>query len=256
MDKYCVIGDPIDHSLSPKIHNCLFKHYGLNACYTKFRVSTDNLKEKVDCLIKEGYKGFNVTYPLKAAIKEHIDQISYHGKNIASVNTVALSNGKLLGDNTDFRGMQLVLDPFRSEEIYILGSGNMAHTTIYALKEFTNRNITVVCRNKKAGENLKKQYPWINLMSIEFFKKENISGGVTVNTLPLNLDISHLFENKIAQVLLDCNYNQTVSLSNDLQYISGLELLYAQAIKSFEIWTGYQPTLETLKELLKKYQQS
>ncbi|WP_353892543.1 hypothetical protein PRVXH_001896 [Proteinivorax hydrogeniformans] len=249
MDKYCVIGSPIDHSLSPKIHNRLFDYYGLSARYSKIDVSFENLEKVLKKLKKEGYKGFNVTYPLKGEILNLIDEHPDYVKTISSVNTVSIVNGKLIGDNTDFRGMQFILAPYKNEKIYILGSGNMANTTLYALNE-SGQKVTVACRNATAGESLRYRYPYIELMSLDQFSKQKLK-GVTINTLPLDLDISYLFDNKNDHTVIDCNYNTSPSLNSKIKYISGLSLLYAQALKSFEIWTGHSPTMKILDSLMR-----
>ena len=235
MRKYCVIGYPIDHSLSPKLHNNWFKNFGIDAEYVLEEVRAGELGEKIEYLTSK-YNGFNVTYPLKKEIIPFLSQISPEAKELGSVNTVVVNHGKLEGYNTDIIGMKQILADINKDHYYILGNGNMAKTTVYALAA---EKVTVICRNKeKAKKELNREY--ISYISYEQFKELNIKNSAIINTLPLTLDISEILIGKYNNTLLDCNYNNIYHYDIK-EYINGLELLMAQGAQSFKIWTGKQP---------------
>lgn len=99
-----VIGSPVGHSLSPRIHNASFSHLGVDAVYLAFDVHIEDLAQVVPAFKKMGMIGFNVTMPLKQAVMDHLDEVSDSARFIGAVNTVLIRDGKAYGDNTDGRG--------------------------------------------------------------------------------------------------------------------------------------------------------
>ncbi|SES63676.1 shikimate dehydrogenase family protein [Anaerobranca gottschalkii] len=243
MEKYCVIGNPVNHSLSPQMHNYWFQQFNIPAQYGREEIKGEELKDKIQYL-KEIYKGFNVTYPLKDKIIPYVDIIDDVAKEIGSVNTVKKEGDQWIGYNTDVLGMMAIfteLEKDFSGKYYILGSGNMAKTTLYALK---GKEVTVVCRNLDNGNEIIKKYPLAQCMTFTQFQKLNLSNGVVVNTLPLDVDIEPFMVGKEDNILVDANYKKTPKFPVS-QYISGLELLVLQGIESFYIWTGKRPIKES-----------
>src|SRR5690554_635145 len=98
---YCLIGSPIDKSLSPIIHNKIFKILRENSVYLAFNIEPENLKYAIDGLKAINLQGFNVTIPYKKVIMEYLDEISPSAQILEAVNTVKNENGKLIGYNTD-----------------------------------------------------------------------------------------------------------------------------------------------------------
>src|SRR5918996_4590845 len=136
---YCIIGDPIHHSLSPAMHNAAFAAKGLNCTYIAFRVSQAELKESIESLRSINIAGFNVTTPHKTQIMTYIDELESTAKRAAAVNTVNNLEGVFRGYNTDVYGF---IEPlrkrqvdFRGMHVLLLGSGGAARSVVVALAE-------------------------------------------------------------------------------------------------------------------------
>ena len=101
---YCLIGNPIDKSLSPLIHNEMFRIFGKNSIYLAFNIEENKLKDTIDGFKAINIQGFNVTIPYKKTIIEYLDDLSPEAKMLEAVNTVKNQDGKLIGYNTDGQG--------------------------------------------------------------------------------------------------------------------------------------------------------
>ena len=104
MKNYAVIGDPIQHSMSPVMHNDLFQFYGLDAEMKKVHIKTEMLEVGLQSLRDMNIDGFNVTVPYKQAIIPYLDELDPLSEAIGAVNTVVCENGKWMGYNTDGEG--------------------------------------------------------------------------------------------------------------------------------------------------------
>lgn len=245
MNQYCVIGSPINHSLSPKLHNFWFNQYNLIGNYGKEEIDMENLNAKINHL-KETYTGFNITYPLKGEIIQYIDHIDKIAEDIGSVNTIKKVDNKWFGYNTDVEGMKKLLEGTAGEGYYILGNGNMAKTTLYALDD---KEVTIVCRDTTKGKTILTNYPNADCITFTEFIDLNIKDHVIINTLPLDLDLTNYLKGKEDNILIDSNYNKQPNYKIKI-YIGGIDLLILQAIEAFYIWTGVRPTKESANEAL------
>ena len=126
---FCIIGDPVNHSLSPLIHNSAFASSNLNYSYIAFRVPQSELEDSIDSLKKINAAGFNVTLPHKVNIIDFLDALSIEAKKAGAVNTVNNENGKFIGYNTDIFGFIAPLEKrqmdFKNMEILIMGAGRI-----------------------------------------------------------------------------------------------------------------------------------
>ena len=104
MKKYLVIGNPIEHSLSPKLHNYWIKENKINATYDKRQLNESDIKEIIDKIKKGEIDGINVTVPFKKSIIPFLDQLTSVAKEVRSVNTIFKKDNKVVGDNTDIGG--------------------------------------------------------------------------------------------------------------------------------------------------------
>jgi shikimate dehydrogenase len=134
---YCIIGDPIHHSLSPAMHNAAFAAKGLNCTYIAFRVSEAELKESIESLRSTNIAGFNVTTPLKTQVVRYLDELESTAKKAAAVNTVNNVEGIFRGYNTDVYGF---IEPlrkrqvdFRGMHVLLLGSGGASRDVVVDL---------------------------------------------------------------------------------------------------------------------------
>ena len=123
---YCVIGDPIAHSISPEIHAFVFQRLGLKCQYEKVHVRPNDLEAFVKESKETGRPGFNVTIPHKETVMACLDEIDELASNVGAVNTVANRNGKLTGYNTDVHGCRMALERAgwkTGGKVVLLGAG-------------------------------------------------------------------------------------------------------------------------------------
>ena len=202
MKKYLVIGNPINHSLSPKLHNYWFKENNIDAVYEKKQVNEIDL-EKIIFDIRNGkIDGINVTVPFKKSVIPFLDKIEIPEKT-QSVNTIYIEktikgSNKIIGRNTDILGFKYSLERIkynpRGKKIFILGAGGVTSSIIYALEEMEPSNIILSNRTKEKAENLKKLFPQIELAEWGEIKNFDMiinttSLGLKENDkLPINFD--------------------------------------------------------------------
>ena len=106
MKKYLVIGNPIEHSLSPKLHNLWIKDNNVNAIYDKKKVDKDELKKIISKIKQKEVNGINITVPFKKEIIPYLDQLSIEAEKTQSVNTIYMEKEKIIGHNTDIEGFE------------------------------------------------------------------------------------------------------------------------------------------------------
>ncbi|MDQ3882271.1 MAG: shikimate dehydrogenase, partial [Thermoproteota archaeon] len=163
---YCIIGDPIHHSLSPAMHNAAFAAKGLNSTYIAFRVPQNELKESIESLRGINIAGFNVTTPHKTNVMRYLDELEPMAKKASAVNTVNNIEGIFRGYNTDVYGF---IEPlrkrhvdFRGMHILLIGSGGAARAVVVALADenaiakliIANRDVQRANELAKLGDRL------------------------------------------------------------------------------------------------------
>jgi shikimate dehydrogenase len=269
---FCIIGDPINHTLSPLIHNTAFSYLNLNYSYIAFKVSQVDLEDSIHSLKRINAAGFNVTLPHKESIIKYIDGLSEEAKTTGAVNTVNNEDGKFIGYNTDIHG---IITPIEEREInldnaqiLILGAGGSCRAALVALsKKKGIQNINIVNRDqnrlkkvielgKKMGLNcIPLDYNDINLL-----KKMSLKSNLIINTtsIGLNNESSPLKSNFMMKnaFVFDIIYRPlyTDLLRNAKEagsnVIFGYEMLIHQAAKSFEIWTKMGAPINAMKKAL------
>ena len=162
MKKYLVIGNPIDHSLSPQLHNYWIKKNKINAIYESEKLNSDDLKSLVLKIRDESISGVNVTVPFKKEIIPHLDKLTSDAKSTQSVNTILLDNGKTVGHNTDISGFENAIKDIKynleGKKIFLLGSGGVSPSIIFALHRMRVSSIILSNRTKSKAEYLKNFY--------------------------------------------------------------------------------------------------
>ena len=137
MKKYLVIGNPIEHSLSPKLHNFWIKINNLDAIYEKKKINEDELSDLILKVKKKKIHGINVTVPFKKAVIPFLDELSFEAEKTQSVNTIYLDSNKIIGHNTDVDGFELGIKSLKldimNKKILILGAGGVVPSIIFAL---------------------------------------------------------------------------------------------------------------------------
>ena len=266
--RYCLIGDPVEHSLSPKIMNFLFKKHGLDAIYFKIRVGNNELKNKIMEFRDQDFKGFNVTMPLKQSIIKYLDEINKDAKLIKAVNTVKNTGNYLIGYNTDWIGFMnsLKLNGVkRIDKAVILGAGGAARAATYALIK-NSTIVYILNRSRARAEALAKEFGEINDnvvaldLNMENLERALDESMLLVNATPVGMnEWKSLVPCELLRedlVVMDMVYSPlTTKLLHDARNagaktIDGLWMLILQAAESFRIWTGIYPDVHEVRALL------
>ncbi|MBI2111028.1 MAG: shikimate dehydrogenase, partial [Nitrosarchaeum sp.] len=157
---FAVIGDPIDHSLSPNIHSAAFRELNLDYSYIAYRIPKGELEEGVEALKKIKIDGFNVTIPHKVEMMKYLDKLDESCSVIGAVNTVTNDNGILKGYNTDMDGF---LDPFKKRnlsakdlKVLLLGAGGAARAIVAGFAKEHAKSITIANRTLENANNMAK----------------------------------------------------------------------------------------------------
>ena len=262
MKKYLVIGNPIEHSLSPKLHNHWFEKNNINAIYNKKQINEIDIKDIISELRNEKINGINVTVPFKQSIIPFVDELSAEANNAQSVNTIYKENNKVLGHNTDISGFELAIRgkgyDIKGKKIFILGAGGVVPSIILALKKMGANKIILSNRTKKKAEQLKKTFS--DLEIVDWGETPEFNMIINATSLGLNkedeikLDYADLGPNKL---FYDVIYNpkETKFLSKAKQFgnqtENGKMMFIYQAHQAFTLWHKVMPKIdeETIKLL-------
>jgi shikimate dehydrogenase len=266
---YCIIGDPVQHSLSPAIQNAAFKSLGLNCTYIAFRVPKGELQESVSSLRSINISGFNVTSPHKIEIIKHVDVLDYTAQKAKAINTILNVEGVLRGYNTDVYGF---IEPlhrrsvsFNGMTILLIGAGGASRAVIAALSEQKGiTKILIANRSQKKAEDLARIGSSIGLecSGIDLYNIQEVAvkSHLIVNATPLGTNnkdsmIDHEHIKKDA-IVYDIVYKPvTTNLLENARYagaqiVYGYEMLLEQGAKAFEIWTGISAPRDAMKRAL------
>ena len=190
MKKFLVIGNPIDHSLSPKLHNYWINKNKLKAVYGKLETFENDLFELTRNLKEGKLDGLNVTVPFKNKIIPHIDILSGHALRTKSVNTISVDKGNLIGNNTDIDGFELSIKnlnyDIQKKSIFILGAGGVVPSIIYALKRMNVSKIFLSNRTHAKAIKLKQLFN--DLTIVEWGKLPKFDMIINATSIGLNKD--------------------------------------------------------------------
>ena len=262
MKKFLVIGNPIQHSLSPLIHNYWIKKSNIDAIYEKEKLEVGDLKNLISKLKKKIIHGINVTVPFKKDIIFYLEKLSPEAERTQSVNTIYLENNIVTGHNTDIDGFGLAIQDIRfdvsNKHILILGAGGVVPSIIYSLIKMKAYKVYLTNRNREKAENLKKLFKDIILINwgeIQNYDMIINATSVGLNASErLNLDFSKIKNNKL---FYDVIYNpkETNFLKNAKilgnKTENGKKMFIYQAALAFKIWHGVKPEInEKVEKLL------
>jgi len=262
MKKYLVIGNPIDHSLSPKLHNYWIKKNKIDGIYEKKLLIESDLEKIISKLKLGEIDGINVTLPFKNSIIPYIDELSIESKKTQSVNTIYRKDNKIIGHNTDIAGFELGLRYFKynasEKKVFILGAGGVVPSIIFALKKIGASHITLSNRTRSKAENIKKIFPKIEI--IDWGKTTESHMIINATSIGLKSDdeikinYNGFGKNKF---FYDVIYNpkqtnflkKAKELGNKIE--NGKMMFIYQAHQAFTIWHKIFPEIdvETIKLL-------
>jgi shikimate dehydrogenase len=261
-----VIGHPIAHSLSPRLHNSIYDIEGLDLLYLAFDIPHGKLRSAVEGLCSLSFSGFNVTIPHKEEVMVFLDEIDPVAAAIGAVNTVKIKDGRMFGYNTDGLGFLNSLKGQNIEcngrSILILGAGGSARAIGITLAVENPREILILNRNRDRGEKLAmdiNDYAGYGLSKTVVEAPEKTD--IIINTTPLGM-WPKVLDSPLAgysfnpdTIVCDIVYNplETTLLREAKKFgcktVGGLGMLVGQGIKAVEIWTNKQIHDSTVRQV-------
>ena len=253
--KFLVIGNPIEHSLSPKLHNYWIKKNNLKASYDKKLLVQNEIQQLILEVREEKIHGLNITVPFKKAVIPFLDILSDEAKNSQSVNTIYKNKDKIIGDNTDIDGFKIGLEKtnqiIKNKEVLILGAGGVVPSIIIALKKMQASKICLSNRTELKAMEIKKLFPEIEI--IEWGKVSSFDIIINATSIGLNdkdeikIDYKNISQNKF---FYDVIYNpkETNFLRRAKEFgaytENGKMMFVYQAQKAFFIWHNILPAVD------------
>lgn len=254
-----LIGNPVEHSLSPVIHNAAFRHLQLDYVYVPFPVHPDGLARAVRGLFQAGIAGLNVTVPYKERVLDCLDRVDHYAQVLGAVNTIVKEDGQLVGYNTDgpgfIRSLQAEGVDVRGKTVLVIGAGGAARAVAFALGQAGVREITFVNRTVERAQNLKREIDDIVQVEVlpltpETLQKSLQSCQIVINTTTVGM-YPHTDNTPVPGQLLQPRLTVVDLIYNPLETrllraakragcntVSGLGMLVYQGAASFELWTG------------------
>jgi len=254
MNKYLVIGNPIEHSLSPKLHNFWIKTNNLDAIYEKKKLNENELEGLMLEVKKKNIHGINVTVPFKKAVIPYLDKLTFESESTQSVNTIYLEDNKLIGHNTDIEGFERSIQDLKldliNKKALVLGAGGVVPSIIFALNKMKVSEVIISNRTKSKAESLKDLFKNIRIVEWgeipEFDIIINATSVGLKNEDKMNLDISKTDKNKFFYDVIykpsETNFLKTAKkLGNKTE--NGKMMFIYQAQGAFKMWHGIQPKI-------------
>ncbi len=268
---YGIMGKPLNHSLSPKIHNTVFRQAGIDAVYLSFPVAPSKVAAAVAGLQALNIRGVNVTIPHKEAVFECLDQLDDAARDIGAVNTITTRDEQLFGTNTDWSGFADSLERHQlnpaGQRIAVLGSGGSAKAILYALGQKNCKEIEIFNRTfEKAvamADRFSRLFPETRFKASKlenFFQDGQRQSTIkipdmVIDTLPGSIPFDPpewLHQGEKPAVFYTINYGSAAKQKKapaGWTKIDGLEMLIRQAMRSFCIWMGDRFSLAEAEKL-------
>ena len=274
-----VIGHPVEHSLSPVMHNAAIAHLGLDYVYLPFPIAPENLEVAIAGFAAIGVVGFNVTIPHKQAIMPLLSEITPLAQTIGAVNTVSRQNNKWVGTNTDIEGfiapLQTTYKQDWSQKVaVILGNGGAARAVVAGCHQLGFAKIHVVGRNVQRLEEFGKSWsdsPISENLQVAQWKELSKlipQANLLVNTTPIGMypkvDESPLSGDEIANLPTGAIAYDLIYIPKPTQFleqaekqgaiaIDGLEMLVQQGVAALKIWLQQEIPVEVMRQALQKH---
>ncbi len=255
MKKFVVIGNPIDHSLSPKLQNHWLKENNINATYDKIKLEDHQIKNFIRDIKEQKIIGCNVTVPFKKTVIPFLDKLSLDAEQTQSVNTIIFNNGDLVGHNTDIAGFDTSIKKLnfniKGKKVLILGAGGVVPSIIFALKNMHVQEITISNRTREKGENLRvlfndlKILEWGDLTDFDVVINATSLG---LNNEKIDLDFSGLGPDKLFyDVIYNPHETHFLKMGKQLGYKTenGKTMFVYQALEAFKLWHKIEPKVNS-----------
>ena len=254
MKKFLVIGNTIEHSLSPILHNHWIKSNDIDAIYEKQKLDENELEQLILQIKQKKIDGVNVTVPFKKVIIPFLDELTSEAKSTQSVNTLYLKDNKVIGHNTDIVGFEISIKKSKfdvsNKDIFILGAGGVVPSIIFALNKMKVSKIKISNSTKEKADDLKKLFN--NIEIIEWGKVPNFDMIINATSVGLkkgdhiNLDFSLTSKNSFFYDVIynprETNFLKTGKNMGNITLNGKLMFIY-QALSAFNIWHGIEPNV-------------
>lgn len=260
-----VIGDPVEHSISPAMQQPALDALGIPATYERWHTPLDDLPARVEFLRASDVLGANVTVPHKEHVLALVDEVSELARRAGAVNTITNRDGRLHGDNTDVyglgRSLQLHADDLNGCNAVVLGAGGAARAVVLALESVGAGQIAVLNRSLDRAERLRDDLspaPVVAIASESNDAHEALSNAdLVINATALGwkrgempLTPNQIALLRVGVLVMDITYRDTDLLetarSQGCRTLDGLEMLVFQGARSLEIWSGQQPPVDIM----------
>ena len=262
MKKFLVIGNPIEHSLSPELHNYWIKNNNIDAIYEKQKLNEEQLEQFILQVKDNKIDGINVTVPFKKTVIPYLDELSSEAQSTQSVNTIYKKDNKVVGHNTDIFGFKTSIEKSRydlsDKEVLILGAGGVVPSIIFSLIEMKVSKIKISNRTKEKAENFKNSFK--NVEVIKWGEVSNFDMIINATSLGLkkednlNLDFSSISGDKFFyDVIYNPSETNFLKIGRELgnKTLNGKLMFIYQAISAFNIWHEQTPEInESVIKLL------
>tara|TARA_B110001450_G_C17603742_1_gene474137 strand:+ start:144 stop:929 length:786 start_codon:yes stop_codon:yes gene_type:complete len=253
MKKFLVIGNPIEHSKSPQLHNYWIKQNKINAVYDRRLIKEETVEEIIKELRDDIISGVNITVPFKKHIIPYVDRLTENSKKIHSINTIYKEGKKIIGDNTDIVGFEKAFKHLnynlKDKKVFILGAGGVVPSIIFSLKKMGVSEISISNRTKEKAEKLKELFNDLNIVNWG----ETYNFDIIINATSLGLKNNDFikidYENHKSKLFYDVIYNPAktnflkLGEKNGNQTENGKLMFVYQAQLAFEIWHGIKPKI-------------
>ena len=254
MKKYLVIGNPITHSLSPKLHNYWIKQNNVDAIYEKKKLNENELDNLIIDIKERNISGVNVTVPFKNSIIPFLDELSDESNKTQSVNTIYLKDKKVIGHNTDIEGFENSIKKikfdYKNKKIFILGAGGVVPSIVYASMKMKSSEIFITNRTSEKADKVKNIFNNVKLVNWGDVPDFDVIINATSLGLnqedKINLDLTQIGKNKL---FYDVIYNPAETnflnigkkLGNKCE--NGKLMFVYQAFSAFKLWHGVEPII-------------
>ena len=250
--KAFIIGQPISHSLSPKLHGFWLKQLGIDGSYDAINVPPEYLVKTVRALPSRGFAGGNVTIPHKEKVMLICDELDDIARKVGAVNTLVFKNDKITGSNTDVFGFMENIKSVQAKNALVLGAGGAARGVVVGLKD-AGYIVTITNRTAEKARKLAKEF---GCEMVEWEQKESAfkNTELLVNTTSIgmkgeNNEAINLANLPSSAVVTDIVYNPIktplllAAEEKGCKIIDGLGMLINQAIPGFQMWFGTKPQI-------------
>ena len=255
MKKYLVIGNPIKHSLSPKIHNHWIKKNNIDAIYEKIEINENQLTDIILEIKDNKISGANITVPFKKSIIPLLDKLTPTAKSAQSVNTIYKIGQKIIGDNTDvdgfIRGLNYKNHIVKDKKIFILGAGGVVSSIILALQSMGAFKIVLSNRTKEKTIKLKEMFKDLQILEWGDIPEFDIIINATSVGLEegdkINLNLKNSGTNKLYYDIIynptETNFLKEAKLNGNKTENGRMMFVY-QAYLAFNVWHKVKPEID------------